>query len=241
MAELRRWLLGPEGTRSRARGLARRLEDLCSPPMSRKKPKLDAALTAAHALPAPLFAARFTPNDTLAEPGAEPGAQKNPAEAFLQALRLQARARATEPSLSSAMPVEVDLSSGGGSCSGNRRETRARALERLRHAAGRDSRTLSRPAGDRGKGSGRADPPTPGRCRPIVEAPGHRPACRLASDAGFSLPADQCAPWRSPVPMSSSCAWTAMPTATRMWRFSRICWTRRRLSLRPSPAPPMAC
>ncbi len=130
MAELRRWLLGPEGTRSRARGLARRLEDVFATDES-QKPKLDAALTAAHALPAPLFAARFTPNDTLAEPGAEPGAQKNPAEAFLQALRLQARARATEPSLSSAMPVEVDLvpvedhvlETGG---------KLARALERLR-------------------------------------------------------------------------------------------------------------
>ncbi len=104
MAELRRWLLGPEGMRSRARGLARRLEDIFATDDS-LKPKLDAALTAAHALPAPMFATRFTQDDVLAEPGA----QKNPAEALLQALRLQARARATEPSLAGAMPVEVDL------------------------------------------------------------------------------------------------------------------------------------
>lgn len=103
LAELRRWLLGAEGTRSRARGIARRLEDILAVDDS-LKPKLDAALAAAHALPAPMFATRFTQDDI-----AEPGAQKNPAEAFLKALRAQARARAAEPGLSSAMPVEVDL------------------------------------------------------------------------------------------------------------------------------------
>jgi ATP-dependent DNA helicase DinG len=113
LAELRRWLLGAEGTRSRARGIARRLEDILAADES-LKPKLEAALSAAHALPAPMFATRFMQED-IAEPGArepgarEPGAQKNPAEAFLKALRLQARARAAEPALSGSMPVEVDL------------------------------------------------------------------------------------------------------------------------------------
>jgi ATP-dependent DNA helicase DinG len=126
MTELRRWLLGPEGTRSRARGIARRLEDIFATDDS-LKPKLDAALTAAHALPAPMFAARFTQDDTLAEPGA----QKNPAEAFLQSLRMQARARATEPGLSSTMPVEVDLIPLEGHVL-EAGEILSRALERLR-------------------------------------------------------------------------------------------------------------
>jgi ATP-dependent DNA helicase DinG len=103
MAELRRWLLGAEGTRSRARGIARRLEDVLAADES-LKPKLDAALTAARALPAPMFAARFAQEDI-----AEPGAQKNAAEAFLKTLRAQARARAPEPALSGHMPFEVDL------------------------------------------------------------------------------------------------------------------------------------
>ena len=103
MAELRRWLLGAEGTRSRARGIARRLEDILAADDT-LKPKLDAVLTAARALPAPMFAARFGQEDI-----AEAGAPKNSGEAFLKALRLQARARAPEPALSGHMPVEVDL------------------------------------------------------------------------------------------------------------------------------------
>jgi ATP-dependent DNA helicase DinG len=125
MGELRRWLLGAEGTRSRARGIARRLEDIFATDES-FKPKLDAALSAARALPAPMFAARFT-QDTIDEPGV----QKNPAETFLKSLRLQARARATDAALAGFMPVEVDLypiedevlEAGA---------TLARALERLR-------------------------------------------------------------------------------------------------------------
>jgi ATP-dependent DNA helicase DinG len=103
MAELRRWLLGAEGTRSRARGIARRLEDIFATD-SALVPKLDAALSAARALPAPMFATRFAQPDIE-----EPGAQKNPAEAFLKTLRQQARARATEAALAGFMPVEVDL------------------------------------------------------------------------------------------------------------------------------------
>ncbi len=125
MAELRRWLLGAEGARSRARGIARRLEDILAAD-EQLKPKLDAALTAARALPAPAFAARFAQEDI-----AEPGAQKNAGEAFLKTLRAQARARAPEPALSGHMPVEVDLYPAEDDVL-ETGEALSRALERLR-------------------------------------------------------------------------------------------------------------
>ena len=99
MAELRRWLLGAEGTRSRARGLQRRLEDIMASDEG-MVPKLEAALIAAKALPAPMFSTRLDPGLV---------ADTNPAEAFLRALRAQARARAAEPELRNGMPFEVDL------------------------------------------------------------------------------------------------------------------------------------
>jgi ATP-dependent DNA helicase DinG len=99
MAELRRWLLGAEGTRSRARGLARRLEDvLASDDVMRAA--MDKALLAAKALPAPMFSARLEP---------ELSPDHNPAEVFLRALRVQARARATEADLRGGGPFETDL------------------------------------------------------------------------------------------------------------------------------------
>ena len=104
MAELRRWLLGAEGTRSRARGISRRLEDILATD-EKLAPKLDAALLAAKSLPAPMFSLRLIPGPDLDEPGVK----KNPAELFLRALRLQARARAKESDLIGTMPVEVDL------------------------------------------------------------------------------------------------------------------------------------
>jgi ATP-dependent DNA helicase DinG len=93
-AELRRWLRGAEGGRSRARGLRRRVEDLVSdcPPLARA---LAAAVEAARALPDQGWLAR------LAEParpelgGMEPGAP-NPAEAFLRLVRQQVLARSPE-------------------------------------------------------------------------------------------------------------------------------------------------
>ena len=99
MAELRRWLLGAEGARSRARGLQRRLEDIMASDEG-MAPKLEAALIAAKPLPAPMFSTRLDP---------ELVADHNPAEAFLRALRTQARARATEADLQNGMPFEVDL------------------------------------------------------------------------------------------------------------------------------------
>ncbi len=89
-AELRRWLLGAEGGRSRARGLRRRIEELVAG-RPNLEPILEAALQAARALPAPGWAPR------LAEDGPEiaglDAGQPNPAEAFLRAVRRQVLAR----------------------------------------------------------------------------------------------------------------------------------------------------
>jgi ATP-dependent DNA helicase DinG len=89
-AELRRWLLGAEGGRSRVRGLKRRIEDLVATRPLLETP-LEAALLAGHALPAPGWAGRIM-QDGLA--GLDP-AQANPAENFLRLIRHQLLARAT--------------------------------------------------------------------------------------------------------------------------------------------------
>jgi ATP-dependent DNA helicase DinG len=125
LADLRRWLLGAEGSRSRAKALATRLEDILATD-EKLKPQLDAALQAARALPAPGWSSRLTA-DLLAAP--EPAA--NPSELFLKTLRLQARARAQDAELAGPMPVEVDLTP----IDENVLETGqklSRALERLR-------------------------------------------------------------------------------------------------------------
>jgi ATP-dependent DNA helicase DinG len=89
-AELRRWLLGAEGGRSRARGLKRRLDDLVS-----DRPNLDAplaaALQAARALPGPGWSARLT-EDGPELSGLDPG-RPNPTEAFLRLVHRQILAR----------------------------------------------------------------------------------------------------------------------------------------------------
>ncbi len=58
-AELRRWLLGAEGGRSRARGLRRRLDDLAAGRPELQAP-MDALLAAARALPAPGWSLRLS-------------------------------------------------------------------------------------------------------------------------------------------------------------------------------------
>ncbi len=83
-AELRRWLLGAEGGRSRARGLRRRLDDLVAGRPELEAP-LDAALQAARALPAPGWSGRLAGSE-------EPA---NPSEAFLRLARVQVLARLT--------------------------------------------------------------------------------------------------------------------------------------------------
>jgi ATP-dependent DNA helicase DinG len=89
-AELRRWLLGAEGGRSRARGLSRRVEELVAKRPELETP-LDAALQAARALPAYGWSSR------LADEGAEfadvDTGRPNPTEAFLRLVRHQVLAR----------------------------------------------------------------------------------------------------------------------------------------------------
>ena len=89
MAELRRWLLGAEGGRSRARGLRRRVEELVGDRPDLIAP-LEAGLQAARALPPPGWPSRLAEGRTAAD------TLPNPAEAFLQQVRRQVLARAKE-------------------------------------------------------------------------------------------------------------------------------------------------
>jgi ATP-dependent DNA helicase DinG len=89
-AELRRWLLGAEGGRSRARGLARRVEELVAKRAELETP-LDAALQAARALPAYGWSSRLSDEGVEFLDG-ESG-RPNPTEAFLRLVRHQVLAR----------------------------------------------------------------------------------------------------------------------------------------------------
>lgn len=88
-AELRRWLLGAEGGRSRARGLRRRLEELVGERPDLLGP-MEAALNAARALPSPGWATRLAEDRA---PAATPDGIGRPAEAFLRLVRQQVLAR----------------------------------------------------------------------------------------------------------------------------------------------------
>ncbi len=90
-AELRRWLLGAEGGRSRARGLRRRIEELIAARPHLEAP-LEAALLAARALPAPGWSAGLA--DMAPELGGIDAGRPNPTEAFLHLMRRQVLARA---------------------------------------------------------------------------------------------------------------------------------------------------
>jgi ATP-dependent DNA helicase DinG len=90
-AELRRWLRGAEGGRSRARGLRKRLEDVVGENTALVAP-LDAALQAANALPPSDWASRMQQEDGPDLDGVEP-ARPNPSEAFLRLIRRQVLAR----------------------------------------------------------------------------------------------------------------------------------------------------
>ena len=87
-AELRRWLLGPEGRRrrpgARTRGLRERAGDLIATDDRLAHDALDAALAEARALPAPGWMARISESNP-----------DGPAESFLSALRQQVYARAS--------------------------------------------------------------------------------------------------------------------------------------------------
>ena len=85
--ELRRWLLGNEGGRSRAKGLRARIEELAGD-LPELAPPLDLALkTAREALPTPGWFGRI---------GDEAPPEDHPGEAFLHAARAQVLARAAE-------------------------------------------------------------------------------------------------------------------------------------------------
>jgi len=121
--ELRRWLLGAEGGRSRARGLKRRVEDLVAARDDLLAP-LDAALMAARALPASGWQDRLA----LELPTLD-GERSNPTEAFLRAARQQALARAQGDG-DAVGSVECDLYPVGPDLP-DRAAALARALQRL--------------------------------------------------------------------------------------------------------------
>jgi ATP-dependent DNA helicase DinG len=99
-AELRRWLLGAEGGRSRARGLRRRLDELVAERPALQTP-LDAALQAARALPSPGWWTRLGEDDPeldamverILGEDARDADRANPTEVFLRLLRRQVLAR----------------------------------------------------------------------------------------------------------------------------------------------------
>jgi ATP-dependent DNA helicase DinG len=99
-AELRRWLLGPEGGRrrpgGRARGLRERAGDLIAADDDIAHAALAAALSAARALPAPGWMARLSESNP-----------DGPAEAFLSALRGQVYARASAQHSFYSLETEV--------------------------------------------------------------------------------------------------------------------------------------
>lgn len=104
-AELRRWLLGAEGGRSRARGLKRRLEELVGDKADLVAP-LEAALAAARALPGPGWPTRIGEAKGDQHGGEDPDALRNPTEEFLRRIRRQVLARSAEDS---GYGLECDL------------------------------------------------------------------------------------------------------------------------------------
>lgn len=90
-AELRRWLRGAEGSRSRARGLRKRLEEIVADRPALIAP-LDAALQAAAALPPSDWASRVATEEIPDFEGVEP-VRPNPSETFLRFIRRQILAR----------------------------------------------------------------------------------------------------------------------------------------------------
>ena len=111
-AELRRWLLGAEGGRSRARGLRRRLDELVAG-QAKLEAMLDAALQAAAALPGPGWAARLAedaPGQGALAPGEGDAARLgNPTEAVLRLLRRQVLARVGSEAEGTGFTLECDL------------------------------------------------------------------------------------------------------------------------------------
>jgi ATP-dependent DNA helicase DinG len=112
MAELRRWLLGAEGARGRARGLRRRLEEITADHPA-LLPLVDEALRHAGALPGPGWGSRLgepeehDPYELEEEPLPGVPARTNPGEAFLRTIILQVFARS--PEADTGYDAECDL------------------------------------------------------------------------------------------------------------------------------------
>jgi len=124
-AEMRRWLLGAEGGRSRARGLKRRTEELTAGRPLLETP-LEAALQAARALPTPGWSSRIA-GDHPDLGGLDVG-RPNPTEAFLHLIRHQLLARAKRDDSWGALECDVfPLGPGVGEAA----ERLARALARI--------------------------------------------------------------------------------------------------------------
>lgn len=104
-AELRRWLLGAEGGRSRARGLYRRIEELVATRETLETP-LQAALLAARDLPAPGWSLRLSGQPDELEVGT---LRPNPTEALLHAARAQVLARVGGTEAPGPGVMECDL------------------------------------------------------------------------------------------------------------------------------------
>ena len=119
-AELRRWLLGAEGARSRARGLRRRLDDLVAGEAALETPLEAALLAAAQALVAPGWSRRIAGETDLAVMAS--GATPHPMEALLALLRRQVLARGQ---------LETDLHPAAAGVA-EAAATLARALDRVR-------------------------------------------------------------------------------------------------------------
>jgi ATP-dependent DNA helicase DinG len=166
--ELRRWLLGAEGGRVRARGLARRIEELVAERPDLETP-LRAALQAARALPEGSWASRVhadSPEFAQLEPG-----RANPTEAFLRLVRRQIAARTPGADLRQSiwgaecdvLPVPEDLA--------NAAELLGRALSRIAEPLTtlreRDGRRDPQP--DRGDGPRAA----PTRAQSAIRLAGH--------------------------------------------------------------------
>jgi ATP-dependent DNA helicase DinG len=104
--ELRRWLIGAEGGRSRARGLKRRIEELVLARPEVEVP-LEEALHAARALPAPGWQTRLFADAAAPDLGGLVPGRQNATEALLRAARAQVVARASDAETASTL--ECDL------------------------------------------------------------------------------------------------------------------------------------
>ncbi|MBP0491661.1 ATP-dependent DNA helicase [Pararoseomonas indoligenes] len=109
MAELRRWLLGAEGGRGRARGLRRRLEEVTGDHPA-LLPLMEEALRHAGSLPGPGWSSRLgEPEEHDLDAEDLPGhpAKTNPGETFLRSVILQVFARSPEADI--GYDAECDL------------------------------------------------------------------------------------------------------------------------------------